>query len=250
MQRAVELCAAVVWGVCLLTALSGCPGGGGDDNGGGGGDGDRTQVTNNTREVIDRVLNIVLGDNGGVRGQTRATQANSRLQGKVDTRRQVTITIECNLGQVSFAGDVTTVDQGTVEDFTIAGTVTFGSCDGISGTLSLDSEGTMDSSRITLNVTLNGSINAGERVGIAASTNEGELTVIPVCTITFDDLSLDTTANRSGIITSPVIASGEIRATCDGRSITCTVNNVDIDNREAFEDSCQGSGRPDYVIAS
>jgi hypothetical protein len=113
------------------------------------------------------------------------------------------------------------VERGAVDDFTIAGTATFRSCDGINGALTLESAGTIDGNRITVAVTLNNAVNA-----------EG-------CTITFDDFSLDTTANSSGILTAPIIANGVVRGTCDGESITCTVNNVNIDDRAAFADSCQ-----------
>jgi hypothetical protein len=224
MKRAVGLFVTLCGSLCLLIALYGCSGDGGGDNNGGGGPVDAGQVTNttadNTADVVQRVLEVILGDEGDLRGQTRTAGA-LRRSPEADTRQQVSVTIECNTGQVAFTGDVTTVERGAVEDFTIEGTVTFSNCDSINGALTLDSAGTINGNLITVTVTLNNSVNA-----------EG-------CTMTFDDFSLGTTANSSGIITAPIIANGVVRGTCDGESITCTVNNVDIDDRAAFEDSCQ-----------
>jgi hypothetical protein len=226
MKRIVELFVALCGGLCLLIALYGCSGDGEGDSNGGGGPVAPGQVINNTADntvdVVQRVLAVILGDAGDVRGQTQTAGAIRHSQA-ADTRQQVSLTLECDPGQVVFTGDATTVERGTVEDFTIEGIVTFSNCDSINGAVSLDSAGTIDGNRITVTVTLNDSVTA-----------EG-------CTTTFDDFSLDTTVNSSGIITSPIIANGVVRGTCDGESITCTVNNVDIDNRTAFADSCQGN---------
>jgi hypothetical protein len=226
MKRIVGLLVALCGGLCLLIALSGCSGDGGGDNNGGGGPVDPGQVTNttadNTADVVQKVLEVILGDDGDLQGQTRTAGA-IRRSPEADTRQQVSVTIGCNTGQVAFTGDATTVERGTVEDFTIGGIVTFSSCDGINGALTLDSAGTIDGNRITVAVTLNDSVTA----------------TAELCTTTFTDFSLNTTANSSGIITSPIIANGVVRGTCDGESITCTVNNVDIDDRAAFADSCK-----------
>jgi hypothetical protein len=107
------------------------------------------------------------------------------------------------------------------DSFTIDGAITFTNCEGISGVLTLDATGTIGSSQTAVIVTLNGPV-----------TVEG-------CTVTFDAFSASTTANLSGVITSPIIANGSVSSTCDGDSVTCTLNNVDLSNQAAFESSCQ-----------
>jgi hypothetical protein len=199
-----------------MLVLYGC---GGDENNGNG-DGNpnlaasRTQVTRNTLDVVDRVLEIVIGDEASV------TQGQHRADGGAVTRQEpVRITIPCDRGEVSFRGEI---DNGASENrFTIDGIVTFTNCDGIAGRLGLDSAGTVRGNQITIALTLEGDLTA-----------EG-------CSLTFADFSAATTANTQGRLTSPVLVNGVLRATCDDDRMVCTPANVDIADREAFEDSCR-----------
>jgi hypothetical protein len=211
MKRPGKLFAALICGLISLTLLYGCNG-----------DSDNEEATTPTpqarttaSDVIDRVLDIVFGDDVGVTNQTRG----QRSQGNAITRQtNVTVTVSCATGQASFNGEVTE----DAESFTIDGAITFTNCEGINGVLTLDVTGTIGSNAITVIVTLNGSVTA-----------EG-------CTVTFNAFSASATANLSGIITSPIIANGSVSATCDSGSATCTLNNVDLSNQTAFENSCQG----------
>jgi hypothetical protein len=212
MQRSRVAVTAMICGFFLLMALYGC--GGGDENN----ENDRHQVTSTSIDVTKRVLNVVLGTNTGVtQGQLQATD---RTQGEGIPRQQVNETFACDTGQVSFAGDVT-----GAQNFTFNGTMTFANCDGMNGAVTVNVMGTISGSQIadtqiTLTVTLHGSVSA-----------EG-------CTITFHAFSIGTTADAFGTITSPLLASGVLSATCDGESISCTLNNVDLNHQAVFTNSC------------
>lgn len=215
----------VLFAVCgvflLLAALPGCNSGGDGDGTGEG----ETRVTRSATAIVDRVLDVVIGEDTGVsRGLTPSIDPESRIPGGASARQEdVSVTIPCNTGQVSFDGEATVEEAGTVDRFTINGSVTFANCDGINGALTLNSTGTVDSRQIVLSVTLNSSVSA-----------EG-------CNITFNAFRANTTATLSGSITAPILATGSLSATCGGESIACTLNNIDINNQEAFEGSCQST---------
>jgi hypothetical protein len=131
--------------------------------------------------------------------------------------------LECGTGEVSFAGDVT----GT-RDFSMQGTITFANCEGLNGALAITAEGTVSGSQIasievTLAVTLHGSISADD------------------CAITFHTFAVHTTADAFGIPISPVIANGGLSASCAGDNISCTLSSIDLNNEDAFINSCSGS---------
>jgi hypothetical protein len=216
-------------GVMLLLACAGCSGGGGDSNGGGTGQTATSQASTRTNQAVDLVLEILFGEDTGVsRSSTQPVQV-TRLahltQVAAESRQTETVnlTLSCDPGQVSFNGTVTVEEGETADAFEITGTFGFNNCEGISGTLRFTSTGTVSSSQISIEVTLNGALNV-----------EG-------CTVGFTAFSFDTTANAAGMITSPIIANGTISATCGGDSATCTLNNVDVSDVDAFENSCQSS---------
>jgi hypothetical protein len=205
MKRSLLPVMAVTCGLLLCTTLSGC--GGGSNSGSNSGN-DTSQVTNSATHATQKVMHVLLGTNtGGARGQ---------LRDDVTTRVQTSGTFACTTGQVALNATVT----GTQQNFAINGTLTFTHCDGIDGALTVDSSGTLTGSQIALTVTLNGTVSA-----------EG-------CTLTFSAFSASTTGNTSGTITSPIIVSGVVRATCNGDNITCTLNSVDLADTQAFENSC------------
>jgi hypothetical protein len=213
MRRLSVMFAATVGGIFLLTVLYGC-----------GGQASTTLTTDNSTTVVRRVLAILLGsDTGVMQGNSRAADTENPTQVEAITRQDVSLTEPCNGGQVSFVGQETSEDLGTVQSFTIDGTVTFTDCLGINGRVTVNSAGTADSNQIILAVTLNGSVSA-----------EG-------CTINFNGFSADTTATATGIINSPIIVNGALSATCDGDSIACTLNNVDLDDFEAFDNGCKST---------
>lgn len=200
----------LVFNLLLLAALSGCDGGsGGDDNIDGGSV--NTQVSTSSIEVINRVLDILLGDDSEAR----------RLQMESITRQEaVNVTLPCSTGEVSFNGEAFVDTGGGVDNFSIDGVMNFNNCEGIDGSVGLDSSGTIDSNQINIGIILNGAVDA-----------EG-------CNIGFNHFSADTTANLSGVITSPIIGNGNINATCDGESVACTLSNVNLEDQDAFEQSC------------
>ncbi len=202
MQRSLWSVMAVTYGLLLFTTLAGCGGGGNSGN-------EKGQVTNSATQATQKVMAVLLGTNtGGARGQ---------LRDDVTTRVQTSGTFACTPGQVTLNATITGVPQ----NFAITGTLTFTACDGIDGVLTVDSSGTLTGSQIALTVTLNGTV-----------STEG-------CTLTFSAFSASTTGNTLGTITSPIIVSGVVRATCNGDNITCTLNNVDLADTQAFENSCQ-----------
>jgi len=199
----------------LIYSLSGCDGGGGNDDNTGSGsvntESANIQVSTSSIEVINRVLDILLGDDSETR----------RLNMESITRQQaVNVTLPCSIGEVSFNGDASVVRGGGVDNFSIDGAMNFNNCENIDGSISLDSSGTIDGNQITIGIILNGDLDTEE------------------CNIGFNQFSADTTANLSGIITSPVIGNGNIDATCDGESVACTLNNVNLEDKDAFEQSC------------
>jgi hypothetical protein len=172
-------------------------------------------VAANSADVVERVLDVLLGEDEGV---TQQAQSVVRAQGNGNLRQEpVAITLPCATGQVSFDGEVT---RGTGGSFTVEGATRFANCEGIAGVLDLDSAGTIGN-QIALTVTLNGPVTA-----------EGYA-------ITFDSTTAETTATQTGVITAPIIVNGTVRGTCDSESVVCTLEDVDLDDREAFEGSCQ-----------
>jgi hypothetical protein len=173
-------------------------------------------VAANSAAVVERVLDVLLGEDEGVTQQQ--AQPAIRAQGNGNLRQEpVAITLPCATGQVSFDGEVT---RGTGGSFTVEGATRFANCEGIAGVLDLDSAGTIGN-QIAITVTLNGPVTA-----------EGYA-------ITFDSTTAETTATQTGVITAPIIVNGTVRGTCDSESVVCTLEDVDLDDREAFEGSCQ-----------
>lgn len=206
---------------CLL--LAGC-GGGGDDDGSQATTTSQTQTSTAARQVIERVLEILIGDTGTTQTQGQTPTARSGVITDVHTRQQsVSVTVECSVGQVSFTGEADSQPTDGAENFMISGTFNFNNCEGIDGTLSLFSSGTITDTEIDLSLTLDGDISA-----------EG-------CTITFLEFSVITAADSSGSLTEPILTNGGLDAACDGDSIACTFNNTDLENREAFKNSCQAA---------
>lgn len=225
MKRVRSFLLPLVVGALCVTLLSCSEGDGGDDDGeGGGGSQNPTTSTSTTSmEVINRVLQILFGDEAVSQSQSRVN--NAPAQRLMDTivrqTEQASLTLSCSNGSVSFDGLVTVEDLGNSATFEITGTMVFSDCEGIDGTLALETSGTATSSEISLMIELNGQVSADS------------------CLITFDQFSVDTTANATGTeITSDMIANGGLNGACDGDSVACTFDNVDVQDIEQFEASC------------
>jgi hypothetical protein len=203
----------VLPGIVVLMMVYGC--GGDGDGRDSGGEVEPSQVAASSADVVERVLDILLGED------QEAAQGPAQLaaSGRGDVQLQqedVAVTLPCESGEVSFDGELT---RGADNTFTVQGTVDFDNCEGINGALSLNSSGTTGQ-RITIAVTLNGAVTA-----------EG-------CTITFDATSAETIASQIGVITGPILVNGTVRGACSGESIVCILEDINLNDREAFEASC------------
>ncbi len=225
MKRIGLLFRVTVCGLFFLIALHGCSGGGGDGDGdtGDGGEpvGNPDAVTSSSAlSTIGVVLRVLLGTDTTAQGSNQVVDVTRTAQhGAVTTRQQVSLTIPCETrGSASFDGDV--IQNGG--DFSLDGTIDFDNCDGIDGSLRLDSTGTAIN-RIDVLITLNGTVS------------------IEGCSVTFVQFSADVMTTSLAIIIPPIIANGTIRATCGADSVTCVLNDIDLEDVEAFENSCAPS---------
>lgn len=133
------------------------------------------------------------------------------------TNQQVEVTVECSdRGEVTFFGDGT----ATSAYFTLAGAMEFDNCDGIDGSLDVDSEGPISGNVIDARAVFNGVLTA------------------EACPVTFDQFTTDFTFTTAGVITSTIIGNGTISATCGGETAVCVLDNVDLEDTQAFEASC------------
>jgi hypothetical protein len=212
----------VVCGLVILIALSGCDGGG--DGGGGDGNGGgsvpaSSQTSDVTLDVIDQVLRILVGDTGQTQAESRAASSADGVVRSVTTRQEpVNITLECLEGDVSFDGEA----DRSGDDFTVDGVIAFHNCEGINGSLTIDSEGSIAGDEITIRPTMDGRVRT-----------EG-------CTIDFLSLAVDAAATTRGSVIPPIIGNGTIEATCNGESIACTLRDINLLDRDVFANSCMG----------
>ena len=114
MKRSSLVVPAMICGFLLFTGLYGC---GGDGGNSGNSVQNQEQARSDTIAVVRKVLSILVGSNPG--GTQRQPQGTDRAQGEGITREQANVTVECNTGRVSFAGDAT----GTLLAFTLNGTL-------------------------------------------------------------------------------------------------------------------------------
>lgn len=211
----------MVYGLFLLTALYGCGDSGGNNSSNNSENG-QSQAIKKSGDVMRKTLSALLGDTSKEKpGQSHIFE---QFKGESLTRQKesVSVTVQCGTGQASFTGVADST--GSQQGFTLSGIVTFSNCDGINGPVTINASGNVSDNQITMTVTINGSVTA-----------DG-------CTITFDNVSINVTANSSGIITSPMVVNGAISIKCNDENIVCTLKNLDVNNQEAFNNSCQNVG--------
>jgi hypothetical protein len=222
MQRHILIRGCAVGLLCLLLGLAGCAGGGDDDDTATGvtqgeeqvrsrGAGD---VTGQTETVLEHVFELLFGDGSQTAPNQMATEGR---------QEPVTRTLACERGSVSFTGTADAADQA----FTLAGTITFTDCVGITGNLSLDSAGSVGHSHLTsasdmeIDMELNGTLHT-----------DG-------CALTFAPLLVNGAASQSGNLLAGTFLSGTVHAACADEHLVCTPVNVESTNREDFATSCE-----------
>lgn len=166
--------------------------------------------------VVDRILDLLFG----AAGTNGASPSVSPPRGAVpNTPRDVTEILACDTsGEVTFVGTVDT----DVSPFTLDGNMNFANCDSITGDIGISSTGLLSGSGIDLDIAMNGTVMADD-----------------CSAVTFTNFDVTTEASLIGRITDPIIANGMVSGVCTNEGFSCSLTNVDLDDRDAFAQSCQ-----------
>ena len=235
MMRTPSSQCGVLIGLLLLGLMVGCNGEGID----GGFDNQLSsteRVTVGATDAVNRVLELMLGNGVDLTTET-TTDATSQAtpaatQGLLRVKPphllaqlgNVDMTLPCGTGSVTLSGTIDANPAGTSGtsdvSFTVSAMANFSQCDGMNGTLTLASDGTVGTHHIVYLMSLNGTLQA------------------ETCAITFDQVTMTIEANPSGLLTAPIIGNGSTHGACSEVTLTCRFNDLDIDDYEMFEASC------------
>ena len=171
-------------------------------------------VSDSALAVVDRVIDVLVGSSADA--SPRPALGATGLP-KPAAATPVDETLLCNPGSVRFVG---TVDQA-INPVPVTGTMTFNNCDTINGSIGVDGGVRVTLRSLDVDLTIDGTVSAQgcESVG-------------------FMDFDMSATATPIGIITSPIIATGTVSATCAGETFQCTPMGIDVEDDDAFAASC------------
>ena len=208
----------IALGLVFSMTLYGCNG---DDNKAGNADiedaRDAARDTLNTsiQVFVDGTKQIL--ETGG--GTSQARGATMEI---AQAREPFEVTVTCSAsGQATLTGLVTTTGTNTTGSFTFdAVVVTYNACNDLSGTLTFAMDGTFSGNIVSFTITLDGAV---------ANT----------CAMDIEGLTIQgTTDTRTEAVTGTT--SGSLNATCNGTTVSCTWQDVDIHNEAALEAACSG----------
>ena len=106
---------------------------------------------------------------------------------------------------------------------TLNASLTFSDCNGIDGNLTMRGSSSFSGQTFSYNLKLDG--NLEER-----------------CTVSYNNFGYDITTNIQNANGASVLLNGSIDADCNGGSVTCTFNSVELDasnSASAFENACR-----------
>lgn len=211
----------------LVLVVTGCSGGGSDDAD------DGEPVSAATSQDISNTMTEVFDSVGDAMGEIQIASTNNPTVASRQAEASVNATLPCvdddevENGHVSLSA-TSDFNQETGE-ISFDATLVFEACDGISGTLTFDGDGTITQEEISFRLTLN--------------TPDGSIEKDP-CSLSMDDFTQTMTlveATQEFALT----IDGRITGSCAEESFTCTFDDDDIDisspdaQTENFEASCR-----------
>lgn len=208
----------------LVLIVTGCSGGGGSDD-----DADNGEpVSAATSAEISDTMGDVLGSVGDAMGRIGAT-ASAPPDGTTPRQAQATVdaTFPCDeSGEVSLSASSNFND--TSGDINYDATLAFDDCDGITGTLTFDGDGTLTENEVSFQITLDGTVTTD------------------TCNLTMDafrqSMSFVSTNTTQEIAIS---VEGSISGGCGEETFTCSFDDTEIDlespdaETENFDENCR-----------
>lgn len=207
----------------LVLIATGCSGGGGSDD-----DADNGEpVSAATSTEISNTTGDVLGAVGNAMGAIQTANAPSDDATPRQAQATVDATFACEeSGQVSLSASSNFDD--TSGDIDYDATLAFDNCDGITGTLTFDGDGTITENEVSFQITLDGTVNTD------------------TCTLTMDEFRQSMSfVNTNTTQELSISVGGSISGGCGEETFTCSFDDTEIDlespdaDTENFDENCR-----------
>ena len=226
MLRTSLLLATIVFGM-----LSACGSGGSDESAEGGNDNGVVESESNSALAKSEAVRSVTGllfVAGGSAADEGGDSSAGPDRGTDRTARQVSRTFSCpESGSAQLAGDLLVNLSSVPKTFSLDASAVLSNCNGNSGDAEIQIDGASQQGLVGFTTVVSASLSGTCTVEIPGVTEHAEV----VATST-NSASDEQTLNVTGTLT------GSASADCNGQSVRCVWNNVDISNRVALTAGC------------
>ena len=176
---------------------------------------------------------FIAGDSAG-RGDASAeggADTGTDARNGADLRRQarrIARTLNCpEGGTAQVAGEVQVSQTRAPRTFSLDASASLAGCNGSSGDVAVSVQGTANQGVVDFTASVSGSVSGTCSVNIPGVTEEANVVAI----------SENPNSDARNVVVEGTL-SGQASADCNGQSVRCSWNNVDISDRNAIEAGC------------